>query len=189
MDIQSKIKEATEIAEDKGFKITQATVPRALMLVITELAEAVEAHRKAESKGLITYDALMEENPSRDQRECFEYYVKHTLEDEIADTFIRLFHFCGVFDLKPKIEEDLIDPELKAEEDFASYVFKLTSFINTLYYFIHYQPNKEATENVMSLLMSALWNISVKWEFDLERHIDLKMEYNKGREHLHGKAY
>lgn len=57
-----------EIAKSKGFWDEKRNVGEALMLVVTELAEAMEAHRKQDADNF---------------------------KEELADTFIRLFDLCG----------------------------------------------------------------------------------------------
>ena len=57
-----------EIAKSKGFWEKERNVGEALMLVVTELAEAMEAHRKQD---------------------------RANFDEELADTFIRLFDLCG----------------------------------------------------------------------------------------------
>ena len=56
------------IARSKGFWDKERNIGEALMLVVTELAEAMEAHRKQD---------------------------KVNFDEELADTFIRLFDLCG----------------------------------------------------------------------------------------------
>ena len=56
------------IAREKGFWDEQRNVGEALMLIVTELAEAMEGHRKGD---------------------------QDNFREEMADVFIRLFDFCG----------------------------------------------------------------------------------------------
>ena len=56
------------IAKEKGFWDNERNMGEALMLIVTELAEAMEAHRKQDDANF---------------------------REEIADTFIRLFDLCG----------------------------------------------------------------------------------------------
>jgi len=66
------LSELTEIchktAVEKGFWDEKRNMGEALMLVVTELAEAMESYRKQEDENF---------------------------KEEIADTFIRLFDLCG----------------------------------------------------------------------------------------------
>jgi len=61
------------IAKEKGFWNKDRNVAEMLMLIVTELGEACEAHRK----------------------NIFGLESKDTFEDELADAFIRLFDMCS----------------------------------------------------------------------------------------------
>jgi NTP pyrophosphatase (non-canonical NTP hydrolase) len=67
------------IAAQKGFWDEQRNIGEALMLIVTELAEAMEAHRKQEG----------------------EHF-----KEELADTFIRLLDLCGGLNID--IEEEVL---------------------------------------------------------------------------------
>ncbi|MBI4309379.1 MAG: nucleotide pyrophosphohydrolase [Candidatus Omnitrophica bacterium] len=56
------------IAKEKGFWDKERNVGEALMLIVTELAEAMEGHRKQDEANF---------------------------KEELADAFIRLFDLCG----------------------------------------------------------------------------------------------
>jgi len=56
------------IAKEKGFWDKERNIGEALMLIVTELAEGMEAHRKQD---------------------------QDNFREELADTFIRLFDLCG----------------------------------------------------------------------------------------------
>ena len=71
--LEDFVREAKEIANSKGFHVTWDNAPVYLMLVVTELAEAMEAWRDDDRKGF---------------------------REEIADTLIRVFHLCGDLDLR-----------------------------------------------------------------------------------------
>lgn len=67
------------IAKEKGFWDEERNMGEALMLVVTELAEAMESYRKQEDENF---------------------------KEEIADTFIRLLDLCGGLglDIEAEIE-------------------------------------------------------------------------------------
>ena len=60
-------------ARENGFWAKKRNVGEMLMLIVSELGEAIEAHRKGD----------------------FGLELKDTFEDELADTAIRLFDLCG----------------------------------------------------------------------------------------------
>ncbi len=72
------------IAKEKGFWDQERNIGEALMLVVTELAEAMEGHR-----------------------------IKDTanFKEEIADAFIRLFDLCGGLGID--IEEEIVRKSIK----------------------------------------------------------------------------
>jgi len=70
----------------KGFWDKPRNVGEMLMLVTSELGEAMEAHRKGR---FADWSNVKEEGFG------FESGVKDTFEDEIADAIIRLLDMCG----------------------------------------------------------------------------------------------
>lgn len=74
-------------ALNKGFWSMCDNIPEKIMLVVTELGEAVEALRKNKRCKINPDMAFSEEE--------FETFVKDTFEDEIADAIIRLLDLCG----------------------------------------------------------------------------------------------
>ncbi|MEW6009294.1 MAG: nucleotide pyrophosphohydrolase [Candidatus Omnitrophota bacterium] len=78
-DIKILTKLCHRIAREKGFWDNERNRGEMLMLIVTELAEAMEAYRLSD---------------------------KENFKEEIADTFIRLFDLCG--GLKIDIEKEIL---------------------------------------------------------------------------------
>ena len=76
------IEKSQQIANSKGFKVDWDSAPTYLMLIVTELSEAMEKWRD-------------------DHRERFK--------EEIADAFIRLFHLVGDLGLKEEMARSILD--------------------------------------------------------------------------------
>ena len=92
------IKECYQTAKDKGFWDNQRNVGEMLMLVTSELGEAMEAHRKDKVANIYKFNIERQTTPFHEEsatKAAFELYIKDTLEDEIADAVIRLFDFAG----------------------------------------------------------------------------------------------
>ncbi len=68
--------------KEKGFWDEKRNIGELLMLVVTELSEALDAHQKGR------FSSEIDENPI--SPELFKETVKDTFEDEIADAVIRL---------------------------------------------------------------------------------------------------
>jgi len=79
----------------------KALATQKLALVITEISEAIEALRNSHVADLDLLEGIKDnaiENVLRFTN-TFEFYVKDTLEDEIADSIIRLLDFCYQHDI------------------------------------------------------------------------------------------
>ena len=78
----------------KGFWDNERNVGELLMLVTSELGEAMEAHRKGKFANLERLEFELSPNSElpyeRHLSAKFEMHVKDTFEDEIADAVIRL---------------------------------------------------------------------------------------------------
>lgn len=115
--MEQLIKKAHQVAKDKGFWETERNVPEMLMLVVSELSEALEALRKDHyADKAVVKDLLQDLELDRTDEEFvikaiefqvkFEDSIKSSFEDEIADVAIRLFDLCGglKIDLQKHIE-------------------------------------------------------------------------------------
>lgn len=78
-DVKKMTKLCHRIAKEKGFWDEKRNVGEMLMLIVTEISEAMEGYRMRD---------------------------KENFNEEIADTFIRLFDLCG--GLKIDIEKEIM---------------------------------------------------------------------------------
>jgi len=110
--MEKMIKKAHGVAKEKGFWDEERNVPEMLMLVVSELSEALEALRKNHYCDPFATAVLAEDLNNWDDslkdawKNGFEKAVKSSFEDEIADVAIRLFDMCGglKIDLEKHIE-------------------------------------------------------------------------------------
>lgn len=120
LKLNEACKEQHHLALERGFEPQPVAVN--LMLIVSELSEALEADRKnrhAKVKAfetqvpiklidmnggcLIVDQATKEyisESMARDMcKSAFERTIKDTFEDEIADAFMRLMDLCGEYNI------------------------------------------------------------------------------------------
>lgn len=97
---------AHENAKAKGFYEGEFNFGEKLMLISSELGEALEADRKDEyANGFCHYNNSIHigeyecagENEAFKMR--FETYLKDTVEDELADALIRIMDLCGYLNI------------------------------------------------------------------------------------------
>jgi len=94
LNLTEYAKEIHQANVAKGFYEKPVEVGTHLMLITSELAEALEADRHHLSANVTNYiDEL--ENQKRDFSEAFKANIKDSYEDEIADAMIRLLDHCG----------------------------------------------------------------------------------------------
>lgn len=170
--------ECYEIACEHGFHDEEHSERHYLCLVITELGEAVEADRKGIHAKLAAFNE--EVNTGLKWSYCFKYYIKDTVEDELADAAIRILDLAGANgDTLPSFSSELY----KRDEGMCDY-FKSKSFTESIY---------EICDDIFTtgydVALYDLFTLAEVMGFDLMEHIRLKMEYNKTRERLHGKKY
>lgn len=77
---------------EAGF--TDANVVQRLMLVHSEISEAFEAFRKDKYANLEEFESMFFVDEIHFKM-AFEGFIKDTIEDELADSVIRLLAICG----------------------------------------------------------------------------------------------
>ena len=113
LKLNEACREQAVATRKKGF--INDHIPTLLMLIVSELSEALEADRKdrhadikAFEKDLpVVYTAhgcypqMSEsvEDAAKVFKEHFEKHIKDSFEDEIADAFLRLMDLCGRWDI------------------------------------------------------------------------------------------
>lgn len=99
MTIQELVKTAHEIAKSKGFWDSERNTGELLMLIVSELAEAMEADRKDVRCSLNSTELELGQHIATMDTEAFKVFyennIKGSFEEEIADAYIRLFDLTG----------------------------------------------------------------------------------------------
>ena len=107
MTINSLVNTAHCAAVKKGFYESDRNIGELLMLIVSELGEALEAHRGEKFADWDIFDSdceldmeeLRADAPEKYKIEirnnCFKLFIKDRFEDELADVFIRLADLCG----------------------------------------------------------------------------------------------
>lgn len=170
------IERAYKIARDHGWHEKGLSEETYKMLIITEVSEAVNADRKGRRADLRGFELDMR-NAVRSNDKAFtgtfEYYIKDTVEDELADVCIRIMDFMGdrgqEFDAEPVLRKIY----LYETASFAECAFCECDHLTQLLY-----PVEEVLLEVLAYCQTK--------GIDILRHIELKMRYNELRPYRHG---
>lgn len=198
-NLKSLIDRTYSIAKEHGFHDTDLSIRHCLMLVITEISEAVEADRKGKYADMRDYNKeYMEyEKIVRDKirfRCAFEYHVKNTADDELADVCIRIFDLCGMLGIVPKVpfaDNSAMEAfcNLFGKDTFCERMYELTSSLSEYSDGGKDLNDADFMEETLGSSLFFVMCLCKHMGIDLERHIEMKMRYNEIRPSKHGKKY
>lgn len=171
---------ALEIAKKKGWN--DGSYKHYICLVVSELMEAVEAYRKLKVANKIGYLDNTDKTKIVASIErfgddfyngilvgAFQTFIKDTVEDELADTFIRLLHLAGLSNID--LEKDLNIGSYYSEEDYNTFTEWVFTVCKNIF---GYNVNRfQVIEDTMSYIIGYCNHHNI----DLEFHIKEKMRY------------
>ena len=191
MNLNELAKQIHQNAKDKGFYDQTPNTGERFMLIVSEAAEALEAHRKTRRAKYYEYKRLA--GPSDEfYAAAFVEHIKDTVEDELADVVIRIFDYCAFAGIEIDNEErgGVVIP--------ANFGEALLQITGSIYYASIGARQSEKADKYFDRhdficdLHSALdevFTLCQQEEINILTHIELKMKYNATRERLHGKKY
>lgn len=88
-------------SKEKGFWDKERNIGESLMLIVTELSEALEIHRAHGGIRTLTegQKISLERMHHEEFPETFAIMVKDSFQDEMADAIIRILDLCGGTDI------------------------------------------------------------------------------------------
>ena len=180
IDFNALAKEAFESAKERGFHTEKHTDGHLFMLVVCELAEAVEADRKGRwVENRKEYERLKGICDESVHAHLFEIHIKDTVEAELADAVSRLLDYAGMESLD-------LDGKLKGcEDDYVPLKDEQKTFAERVYDVLQ----EFVFEEYVVFAIADIFDLAKSYNIDLMWFIREKMEYNKQRAYLHGKAY
>lgn len=182
-------KDCHQRAVSKGFWNEAHTVGHCLMLVISELSEAVEADRLGKWARLDpdTIDTLHRIEGAPYVQE-FLRLVKDTVEDEIADAVIRLLDLLGWIIGDRTLAGFEVNVGRGAYEKEEPPVM----LTDALFPIIANASDNLIFSNTTAGILNSIKTLEQLCDhlgIDLMTHIELKLKYNATRPALHGKKY
>jgi len=178
-DLNKLAKEVHENAVKNGFWDDNPSTKHCLMMVVTELSEAVEADRKGKRCNIKWLEETKQEDDFLNFEDYFTGCIKDTVEDELADAYTRLLDLAG------KEEVDL-----NIDGCYQGSVFVENTFTENVYEIIKDLVNsKYSLEEKVRYAKFQVEAFAEILNIDLLHHVELKMKYNQTREYKHGKRY
>ena len=164
---------AYKTACEHGFHEEELSNRHFLMLVITELSEAVEADRKGRRGNIESYKFLSVRtcNPEYFNEVAFVCRIKDSVGDELADAAIRLLDLAGLRDIEVQRIETM-------EAAYAS-LFKSMPFTECIYDIVMNITKCERTiRPCVNISLAIIFALAESRGIDLLWHINEKMKYN-----------
>lgn len=185
---------AYENAKAKGFYEPDLDINKALMLIITEMSEAIQASRHDRHGSIEGYNTYLEVS---DEHTAYEESLEGTVESEFADIAIRIMLLLGWYDSQ-KVICLMNDTEIRKTEEYHKVEFEHGNYslpdamyliITRMTYFpFSCSPAWMNTLRLQEILVMVFALVHIEG-IDLVEHIRLKMQYNESRPYLHGCLY
>lgn len=197
--LASLAEDAFKNAEKHGFYTESTEIETALMLIITEMAEAVQADRHNRHGSIEDYESEIQ--MGRDIPTAYKNALEGTVESEFADISIRILSLLGWMNSKKPITFKS-DSILADKYEVAKFQCRVINTVNNgsiakdLYrlngHFRWFVGNESCywfvSDNLQNILMS-VFAIAHIHNIDMMEYIRLKMKYNESRPYLHGCLY
>lgn len=147
-------------------------------LIMTEMAEAIEADRNGRRADMESFNERMSNLDGSDEcfKEMYKRYIKGSIEEEFADIVIR------VLDMAQEVHGDRM--RWLGYYPWGQVYHEDKSFIENAWYFIREILNW-GTMNI-SDSVSFMFDWAQDLGIDLWQHIEWKMKYNELRPYKHG---
>lgn len=183
-------KKCHERAVSKGFWDEPHSVGHYLMLVVSELSEAVEADRigKWAKLDTDTIDTLQRIAGAPYTQE-FLREVKDRVEDEIADAVIRMLDLLGWMTKDRALSEKEVEIDLGVSAFYIAGEMTLADALWPILQEVCCHCNMYAHRTAILYAIKSLELLCDHLGIDLMAHIGLKLKYNETRPALHGKKY
>lgn len=180
---------AYKCAKAHGWHDTELSDEHFLWLVITELAEATNAHRCNKRAKTEDYNSRMNyydtQNLEPDVynyafKNQYSFFIKDSFEDELADTCIRLLDLAGLRNLDLSYINNMIGQMKTVTDTWTEFCLK------TAFMLSHEEQPLQA--KILYILGGTI-DYSMQNNIDILWYVERKMKYNELRPYKHDKLY
>jgi len=181
-------KQVHEAAKAKGFWEGEQNTGQKFMLIISEVGEAMKAHRKGHFVNIEAFDKscpisildMVEQSGFCKSifTVCFTNYIKDSFEDNLANILICVLDFVGSLDI---VIDDFVPDigELCGETNIGAMLFDACEYIVQAHVSVQYNSDDRNISERMQFVLRHVFAIAKYFNIDIARHIKLKLLYNK----------
>ena len=169
---------AYEIACEHGWYEAEQSDETLLMLIVTEISEAVNADRNGIEPDIDGYKEFIEAHDESAVPYAFNHFIKGCKEEELADVVIRCLSMAGSRNLDLSMAHDMMEclDELKPNITFPEVCYIIASLTTA---------EIALVSKISSVLAVVLKYCECKG-IDIEWFVEQKMRYNALRPYKHG---
>lgn len=193
MGINEMKDRAYDIACKHGWYEQKRSNIHELMLVVSELGEAINADRNGKYANRERFENVLKEFHVPFSY-AFNQCIKDTVEDELADAAIRILSLAGLYsaDLKEEpFSEEGLEKLAKAANNgltISDKPEKITFPEELSMAFLGIMQVLQEGASMGDVLLN-IYVIAYRRGIDLKWHIEQKMKYNEERPYKHNKKY
>ena len=181
MDLQKLSQEAFETAKAHGWHDEELPDETYLMLIITEIAEAVQADRKGRHAADIPFKedvATFDVDDDLAWKDDFEFHIKNSVEDELCDIIIRCLDMAALRNCDLSLAKAVTDRNLlTVNDELPKFAFRMCWMLS------------DETDTLCSRLnytIAAIIAYCKQKGIDIDFFVEQKMRFNKLLDYKHG---
>ncbi len=181
IDFEALANDIHQNACKHGWHEQKHDVSHFVMMIVSELGECVNAERKGKYADRLMFEKNFDTpqiNPEGHWKFCFETFIKDTVEDELADSVIRMLDLAKDQDFNIEYSDDEFKDVMDKKDGFEELPM-FTSKIFVLVLALTYGSNLRLAI-LLSFVLAQHLGIDLLW------YIEQKMKYNEMRPYKHG---
>jgi len=189
--LETLTKETYQTAKKQGFYPEGTSISHCLMMIVTEMGEAIQSDRKDKHGTINDYEAWLDTSSDH----AYEESLLDTVESELADIAIRTMSLIGYF-LNEKKQGRIVSDEIFKYNYELGRIELQGSLTEDLFFLIQVIMWSDIAHSpawlvVLKLqeVLAYLFALAHRRNIDLLEHIKLKIQYNEYRDYKHGYKY
>lgn len=188
MDLQKLSQQAYATAKAHGWHDEKLPDETYLMLIITEIAEAVQADRKDRHADVESFNYYYEDNDDGFDADGFIFkayyddFIKNSVEDEIADIIIRCLDLLGLKKKGAYLDEYVsryILDFMERKPSFAEFAYEMCQFAAS-------GDDSLGISERIGCIIGMVLQYCKQHNIDIDFFVEQKMRFNKLRDYKHG---